>query len=337
MLVLPIPLIVSAALGFLFLQTLLRGDRPWLFAALLASCAMQGIVISLAQHYGVASLRLVQPVTASIIPPLAWVTFQATAVRSIEAGRDLPQLAVPAFVAFCTAFAPATLDVVVPAVFLAYGLAILRELRAGDLPLMRLEAGDLPRLIWRAIALALVLSGVGDGLIAVALLLGADWMRPWIISLFSSLSLLLVGGLALSRSLAGDAMPPSAPEDPAPSPGDPVRDAELMDRLDALLDGEALYLDPGLTLARLARRLHVPAKQLSAAVNRTTGGNVPRHVNAFRIRHACARLRAGDSVTAAMLDSGFNTKSNFNREFLRITGKAPSAWLAEQQPEAAAS
>ncbi|HBN49318.1 MAG TPA: AraC family transcriptional regulator, partial [Thalassospira sp.] len=31
--------------------------------------------------------------------------------------------------------------------------------------------------------------------------------------------------------------------------------------------------------------------------------------------------------------SGFNTKSNFNREFLRITGKTPSQWQQEaQQP-----
>ncbi len=32
------------------------------------------------------------------------------------------------------------------------------------------------------------------------------------------------------------------------------------------------------------------------------------------------------SVTEAMLSAGFNTKSNFNREFLRTTGQAPSDW-----------
>jgi AraC-like DNA-binding protein len=31
-----------------------------------------------------------------------------------------------------------------------------------------------------------------------------------------------------------------------------------------------------------------------------------------------------------MLESGFNTKSNFNREFLRVVGKSPSEWLAGQ-------
>ena len=49
MLVLPIPLVTSLALGFLLLRALLRGDRPWLFSTLLAACALQGVVISLAQ------------------------------------------------------------------------------------------------------------------------------------------------------------------------------------------------------------------------------------------------------------------------------------------------
>ena len=205
MLVLPIPMITALALGFLFVHAVLKGDRPWLFAALLGACALQGVVVSLAQYYGVAPLRLVQPVTATLVPPLAWVTFQATAVRPFAAARDLPHLAVPALTAFCVAFAPAALDVVVPGVFLVYGAAILLALRPGAdvLPLTRLETGDRPGLIWRGIALALILSALGDALIAVAQSTGAGWLQAWIISVSSSLSLGLVGALALSQSLAG--------------------------------------------------------------------------------------------------------------------------------------
>ena len=57
MLTLPIPMIVAMVLGFLVVRSWLQGDRPWLFSALLASCALQGVVISLGQHYGVAALR----------------------------------------------------------------------------------------------------------------------------------------------------------------------------------------------------------------------------------------------------------------------------------------
>ena len=90
---------------------------------------------------------------------------------------------------------------------------------------------------------------------------------------------------------------------------------------------EKPYLDPNLTLAQLARKLRVPAKALSTTINRATGENVSRFVNAARIRHAQDVLLRGETVTDAMLASGFNTKSNFNREFLRIAGVSPTERL----------
>jgi AraC-like DNA-binding protein len=39
----------------------------------------------------------------------------------------------------------------------------------------------------------------------------------------------------------------------------------------------------------------------------------------------------GENVTNAMLSSGFNTKSNFNREFLRVTGTNPRDWLTHER------
>jgi AraC-like DNA-binding protein len=332
MLVLPIPLVTSLALAFLLLYAVLRGDRPWLFSALLAACAVQGVVVSLTQYYGVTSLRALQPVTATLIPPLAWLTFQATAVRALDPGRDLPHLAVPAFTAFCVAFAPGTLDLVVTGAFLVYGLMIAYALRDGAdaLPLARIETGNRPSLIWRGIAFGLVLSAVSDGLITVVQLTGAGWLQPMILSLFTSLSLGLIGALTLSQSLARSEHA-DTPAVSMSSPVDAARDSEVMKRLDKLLSEEAIYLDADLTLERLARRLLVPTKQLSAAINRTSGDNVSRYVNAFRIRHACDLLKAGAAVTTAMLESGFNTKSNFNREFLRVKGSSPSAWLAGEQ------
>tara|TARA_R110002110_G_scaffold227996_1_gene443424 strand:- start:209 stop:592 length:384 start_codon:yes stop_codon:yes gene_type:complete len=102
-------------------------------------------------------------------------------------------------------------------------------------------------------------------------------------------------------------------------------------RVEAFLKREPLHLDPNLTLVRLARRMHLPEKRLSMAVNRATGTNVSRYINSWRIRHACALIENGTSVTDAMLDSGFNTKSNFNREFLRETGVSPRKWQGKAQ------
>ncbi len=336
MLALPIPMIVALVMGFLFVRTRLAGGYPRLFSALIFFCGVQGVVISLTQYYGVSALHPVQPVTATIIPPLAWLAFQASAVRPLQARRDLLHLAAPAFTAFCVAFAPITLDFVVPGIFAGYGAAILVALwRSADgLPLVRLETGRVPALVWCIVALALILSAVSDAMIGLAFVLDMWALQPWIVSILSSVALLSIG-LLLSTDLVGAPQTvgtePVALEPVRAAPVDSAQDDALMDRLDKLVRNDQLYLDPDLTLARLARRLHVPIKQLSATINRRTGENVSRFINNFRIAHACERLEAGDNVTAAMLASGFNTKSNFNREFVRVTGKAPSAWKAPGQ------
>ena len=79
----------------------------------------------------------------------------------------------------------------------------------------------------------------------------------------------------------------------------------------------------------MSRKLGVPAKSLSATINLATGENVSRFINKARIAAAQKAMLDGESVTNAMLTCGFNTKSNFNREFLRIVGTSPSAWLNE--------
>ncbi|MBM7069675.1 AraC family transcriptional regulator [Actibacterium sp. 188UL27-1] len=330
MLVLPIPMIAALTLGFLLVQTQMRRDRPLMFSILLGGCALQAVIVSLTQYYGVTAFRLVQPVTAVALPPLAWVTFQTTAVRQIDLARDLPHAAIPAFVAFCVAFAPIALDPVVPAIFAVYGAALLWALKPGsdELPRIRLETGNVPRLIWSGIAWALLLSAISDVLIAIVQFYDQPQWQPLIISVGSSVSLLLVGVLSLSSSL--DTGEPDDVPKPVTREVDAERNSALIAQLDDLIQGEQLFLDPDLTLSRLSKRMLVPAKQLSSAINQATGDNVSRYVNGFRIRHARDLLLNGQSVTAAMLDSGFNTKSNFNREFLRVMGVPPSAWLTKQ-------
>ncbi|MBH0237923.1 helix-turn-helix domain-containing protein [Methylobrevis albus] len=345
MLTLPVPLVVSLVLIFLMLRVLVRRDRPPLFAAFVGACALQGLVVSLNQHYGLTGLHPLQPVTATMIPPLAWITFETSVRRRLELRLDLPHLAGPAFTAFASAFAPSTLDVVVPAIFLIYGGLILVALRSGDdgLPHARLEAGGRPRLIWLAIALGLIFSAAVDGVIALGQAAGHDELRALAVGFAASLNLLVIGLLGLSPDVAGAAPDDAetmgearAGEAPAgeaaagtPDAGLAARDAGVMARVADVLDRQGLALDPDLTLARLARRAGLPAKEVSAAINRTTGENVSRYVNGHRIRQACVRLCAGASVTTAMLESGFNSKSNFNREFLRVTGLTPSAFVAD--------
>lgn len=327
MLMLPIPAFIALCLMFLALRAALSGGRRGL-AVFLLVCALQSLGIALAAGFGVDDLRPILPVTAAMIPPLAWVTFRAGLFRPASSREDWPHLAAPIFCLFCRLFAPDTLDLVVSLVFAGYGMAILRCLhRVTDLPLARIGAGAQPRLLWQIIGGLLIASGLSDVLISIAYSRGHAGLAGGIISLVASLVLLGIGILSSAPEATGegqdtdDATQPAAQDTAATE-----EDRDILARLDALLRKDRLYLDPGLTLQRLARRMRLPEKRLSAAVNRTTGGNLSRHINIWRIDHACDLITAGQSITGAMLASGFNTKSNFNREFQRVKGHSPGNW-----------
>lgn len=110
-------------------------------------------------------------------------------------------------------------------------------------------------------------------------------------------------------------------------------DHDIVNRVDDFMKGSQLYKDPGLTLARLAKRVNLPAKTVSTAVNRVTGENVSRYINGFRIRHGGDLLVTSDlPVTEIMLETGFVSKSTFNTEFRRITGQTPSEFRKSERP-----
>ncbi|MGD1883327.1 MAG: helix-turn-helix domain-containing protein [Paracoccaceae bacterium] len=327
---LPIPAFAALVLAHLAARTLLSGGRP-LLVAFLTACAVQSLLVALVLGYDTAWLQPVLPVSATVIPPLAWITLQDALISRISLRQVGFQGATPAFTLFCRIFAPETTDFVVPLVFAGYGVAILYLLRSsGDMPLARLDAGRVPKVLWQVLGWALIASALSDVLIAFAFMTGNEHWAGWLITFSSSLILVLLGLLSGNPSASGVTGEDSA--DPAPPPKETSKeDIEIVEALEAFLKREPMHLDPNLTLSRLARRLHLPEKRLSMAVNRSTGANVSRYVNTWRVRHACKLIEEGAAVTDAMLDSGFNTKSNFNREFLRETGIPPSQWKQGMQ------
>ncbi len=322
---LPIPVFGALVLVFLFLRAWMQRGQLGPIAVLLAVCAAQTAIIALAQHYQVPGMRLVQPITATLIPPMAWCAFQWTAVRPRKRA-DMLHLLVPVTALAALITAPEFLDLFVPGVFVVYGFAILLHSNRGPdaQPRAYLENGNLPSQIWRVIGVALALSALSDVLIIIAIRAGWGALQPWIISVFSVGNLLLIGIISLSSHLQAE----EAAEE-APPRSSSEAEQEIWARVQAYMSEHHPYLDPDLTLARLSRKLGIPAKSLSIVINRETGENVSRYVNDARIRAAQAALLAGESVTSAMLSSGFNTKSNFNREFLRISGCSPRQWVGE--------
>ena len=321
---LPIPVFAAAVLMFLFLRLWVTCKKLSPIAILLAVCGIQTGILALAQHYNVPGMRFVQPITATLIPPTAWCAFQWTAVRPVK-NTDLLHLLVPITAAATLITAPNFLDIFVPGAFVIYGCAILILSHKGPdaQPRAFLVDGNLPSRIWQVIGAALLASAFSDVLIVAAIASDFGHLRPWIISLFSIGNLLLIGVLSLSNHLHAEDMDE---EEPLRT----ISEAEqhIWQRVQAYMADHRPYLDPDLTLARLSRKLGIPAKTLSIVINHETGENVSRFVNDARIATAQKALKDGETVTAAMLSSGFNTKSNFNREFLRITGNSPSKWLA---------
>ncbi len=325
---LPIPVFGALVLGFLFVRMWVLNRRLNAIALLLGLCAVQTLVIALAQHYHVPGMRYVQAVLATIVPPTAWLAYQSTAVRSLRLS-DLLHVLGPLTTVAALVTSPAFLDIFIPGIFIIYGAAILLQgLKGSDAqPKLSLESGNMPARIWLIIGLCLIASALSDVAIFVAQIIGASHLQPWIISIFSVGNLIVIGGLGLSGHLHG-----KEAEDSLEAPSAP--DTEVWSRVQSYMAAKRPYLDPDLTLARLSRKLGIPAKTLSSTINRATQGNVSRYINDARIAAAQSALQAGESVTNAMFSSGFNTKSNFNREFLRVTGTSPTQWLNAQSSDA---
>ncbi len=332
MLVLPIPMIISLLLFGILIQRLASRESHISILALIASCATQSAIIALVQYYGVTVIRPLQPVFAMTIAPIAWAAFRNAAGGDVRVANLVWHGAGPLLAILFLGINPYLLDVLIPLSFAGYGLAILLHLWRGEDTLLhsRLESGSRALLAWRILGVSLIASAFCDVLIAYGIAQGVQSFVLWVPSIVSSLSLLSLGILSLSNAIESR----REHETETLSEADASRDQAIIASLDHYLEQQKPYLDPDLTLARLARKLVLPAKQLSAAINRNKNENVSRYINRHRVEHACRLIGQGKSVTAAMYDSGFNTKSNFNREFLAIKNSPPSKWqaLVNRQP-----
>jgi AraC-like DNA-binding protein len=116
----------------------------------------------------------------------------------------------------------------------------------------------------------------------------------------------------------------SAPAGKGRSPGDA---ALLEQRLLALIDGQHLYLEPNLTLADVAARLRVAPRQVSQTATRLAGNfsTLLNNRRAELVARALEQPEAGP-ITTIMFDSGFGSKSAFQREFRRRFGVSPTEY-----------
>lgn len=147
-------------------------------------------------------------------------------------------------------------------------------------------------------------------------------------------------GISVALTLAAMLLQPLFVGLPAPPPARrgakrPMPDAGGSDALAALdryMAEHRPFLDPGLTIRTLARRIGIGQRDLSALINQELGVHFFDYVNRHRIDLAAALLADEAHRSATVLEiahlAGFNTKSSFNAAFARHRGESPSRYRA---------
>jgi AraC-like DNA-binding protein len=107
---------------------------------------------------------------------------------------------------------------------------------------------------------------------------------------------------------------------------------EYEQRLDQLIREKKSYLDAELSLQTLAKELKIPKHHLTQLFSVRIGKNFYQYINVFRVDHACELIRKSGTDTLEMLafESGFNSKTTFNRYFKSQLGCTPSEYRDQQ-------
>jgi len=321
MLMIPLPFMVALAAAMFLVRELLVDDsgqrRGW-FVAFLALLVFQEVLIGLRFGYGFERLREIQPLTAALLPPLAYLSFRRPALTPQLALHLLPFVIIVVLLVAFRDF----LDTALAFNHLFYLIALARIGWQGSDALAWVEirrANAALLLLWLVCGL-LVISGLADAVIAYDFWTTSGANTSRIVGWLSAAGVLsAAAGFIAYRLFSWDIKPAAA--------GDSARDVEIFERLNALMESEKLFMDPDINLSRIARRLTLPAREVSRAVNAQTVNNVSQYVNRLRIEEACRLLSQTDMpITQIVFASGFNTKSNFNREFGRVKNNTPSEW-----------
>ena len=106
--------------------------------------------------------------------------------------------------------------------------------------------------------------------------------------------------------------------------------AAQLQALAALMANERLYLDPGLTLPRLARRLGMPQTRLSQLLNDNNQTSFKQYLAQLRVIEAKALLRQLPPKPLEIVaeEAGFQSMSTFHSAFKKQEGVTPAAFRA---------
>lgn len=104
--------------------------------------------------------------------------------------------------------------------------------------------------------------------------------------------------------------------------------AQSAQLIEQVVYSRQLYLDPNLTLSKLAKVAGHPQKRISQALNQKLQQSFYDFINRARIEHAQQLIRTHPqfSLLDIAMQSGFNSKSVFNNAFRKISNTTPSGY-----------
>lgn len=127
-----------------------------------------------------------------------------------------------------------------------------------------------------------------------------------------------------------DTRPEASREVPEEEPS-----SSAIDRVRHAMDGDKVFLKKNLNLEQFSERVDLPAKEVSAVINKHFGTNFFEFVNSYRVEEAKALLADAKNADMTILDillqSGFNSKSAFHRFFSRLVGMSPTEYRKQTQ------
>lgn len=304
------------------------------FILLSAQMALLTLTLEIGPDQWWAFLR---PTIAMTIGPVAWLYFSSAAnpefnFRFWHGLHFLPAITIG--IELISNTIVVDIDTAIIASFTAYSLALFWQARLGATQYSHLGNGASLVHLWLVVGAAiLALSSIGE------LAIAADIQQGRAISQSPALlGVLIIDFVLVAYVLLAALRQPTAFEwmytlrDKAfaPSPGTYREDEyqQCIERLNVLIERESIHIQEGITVRVVAKKIGVPARLLSEAINRKYGESYSRFMNRRRIDVAQQLLRDHSNLAMIdiMYDSGFRTKSSFNKEFRAVTGETPSGF-----------
>ncbi len=322
-----VSVLTSIAAFALSQDTRIPFPARFFLCAFLLTLAAIGLLLGLRLSFGAMWAAQVQPLIAVMVAPSAYLGFSAlTQNDGTEWQKTLLVNGVPVGLAQIAIISdiPASADVFVLGITSIYLFRVARLLPCNSDDFVHVAPHAL-RILRAAVYATIFLLGMmvaSDILIVAASVLSGD---AFVLRFLTGISGVFTAFIFVV-ALVGAPMLLRPAKDSVINSDDPTdSDRAMMATLDAFMNDRHVYTDSNLTLARVARRLSVPVRDVSTAINRITGENFSRYINGFRVRHAQDALRNTElPITEVMFDAGFISKSSFNTEFRRITGRTPS-------------